>query len=264
MNAGGWRSQLATLDVRRPWFAPYAEPLEDLRHAVGQGSDAATALSQCGLAQREAGLPRFVPARELPPSEAYEKFVARTGNVPTRDNLHDLFNGLIWGQFPLSKRRLNELQAVEIARQGAGAARGPVRDAITVFDENGALLDAPAALWDALLAKDWRRAFVDLRPLWAQAQVRVFGHAVLEKLLQRRKEITAHVWRVPCAMGAIAEVDGWLAGQLAADTVARKPFMPLPLLGIPGWCGENQHFSFYDDPLVFRPAGRLVPGEITT
>jgi hypothetical protein len=32
-----------------------------------------------------------------------------------------------------------------------------------------------------------------------------------------------------------------------------KPFTPLPVLGIPGWCQENEDVSFYDDPRVFRP-----------
>lgn len=189
----------------------------------------------------------------MPAAEAYEAFVARTGTVPTRDNLHDLFNGLVWREFPQAKRHLNELQAAQIAAQGADAARGPVRDAITVFDENGALLDAPAALWEALLARDWRRLFVDLRPLWAQARVRVFGHALLEKLVQPRKEITAHVWRFQCPTHSMAEVDDWLAGQINAASLAGKPFTPLPLLGIPGWSAENQNFSFYDDSHVFRP-----------
>jgi len=26
----------------------------------------------------------------------------------------------------------------------------------------------------------------------------------------------------------------------------------LPVLGVPGWCHENENFSFYDDSLVFR------------
>jgi hypothetical protein len=51
-----------------------------------------------------------------------------------------------WLRFPQAKRRLNELQA-EIARGGTGATRVPLRDALTLFDENGAVLDAPPALW---------------------------------------------------------------------------------------------------------------------
>jgi hypothetical protein len=257
VSAGDWRGELAGLDPRRPWFAPYAGPLEELRQSVGHGADAAAALSGRGLGQPEVALPRFVPAHALPSTESYEGFVARTGSVPTRDNLHDLFNGLVWRQFPHAKHRLNQLQTEQIAARGVGAARGPVRDAMTVFDENGALLDAPAALWDALLAREWKRAFLDLRPLWTRARLRVFGHALLEKLLQPRKEITAHVWARQCPLHPTAEVDSWLAGQFTADSFAGKPFTPLPVLGIPGWCAGNQNFSFYDDPLVFRqPAGK--------
>jgi hypothetical protein len=250
VNAGEWRNQLAAVDARRPWFAPYAQAFVHLQRAIAEGGDAATALSSCSAS--EAGPPRFASFGGLPPSEAYESFVARTRTVPTRDNLHDLFNGLMWQHYPQAKSRLNELQSAQIAERGAGGPRGPVRDAITVFDENGALLDAPAALWDALLARDWKLAFVDLRPLWTQARLWIFGHSLLEKLVQPRKEITVHVWRFPCPGVAMAEVDRWLAAQLDADRLARKPFMPLPLLGIPGWCEENQQVSFYDDASVFR------------
>jgi hypothetical protein len=257
VNAGEWRNQLAAVDARRPWFAPYAQAFVHLQRAIAEGGDAATALSSCSAS--EAGPPRFASFRGLPPSEAYESFVARTRTVPTRDNLHDFFNGLIWLHYPLAKRRLNELQTAQIAANGAAGPRGAVRDAITVFDENGALLDAPAALWDALLARDWKLAFVHSRPLWAQARLWIFGHALLDKLVQPRKEITAHVWRFACPTGAgMAELDRWLAAQLDPETLACKPFVPLPLLGIPGWCEENRQVSFYDDPSVFRPGDPAV------
>ncbi len=199
---------------------------------------------------------RFSAPGELEPGDAYERHIHSTGSCPTRDNLHDFFNGLCWIGFPQSKKRLNELQATEIDRVGVGAVRGPVRDAITVFDENGALLHAPTALWDALLARDWRVLFIDLRPMWAQARLWVFGHALLEKLVYPRKTITAHVWRAECPDGPMPEVDEWLAAQLTADTLSSKPFTPLPVLGLPGWWPPNKNFSFYDDSLVYRPAGR--------
>jgi hypothetical protein len=255
VNPPASRARLAALDTAQPCFAPYALALEELRYAMAEGADVAAALSRRSP-QPPAAMPRFVPSAVMPPEEAYEAFVARTGTVPTRDNLHDLFNGLVWARFPQAKRRLNELQAHQIARQEKGGSRGPVRDAITLFDENGALLQAPPALWDALLARDWRRLFVELRPLWAQARVLVFGHALLEKLVEPHKEITAHVWRFQCPAQTMAEVDAWLAGQFTAATLAGKPFTPLPVLGIPGWCPENQNFSFYDDSLVFRPPAR--------
>src|SRR5690606_23656855 len=36
---------------------------------------------------------QFVSQKALLAGEAYENFIGTTGNIPTRDNLHDLFNG---------------------------------------------------------------------------------------------------------------------------------------------------------------------------
>ena len=159
-------------------------------------------------------------------------------------------------RFPATKRRLNQLQAAEIALAGGvGQLRGPVRDALTLFDENAALLQAPDALWQALLQRDWRRLFVDFRPLWAQARLVLVGHALMEKLVSPYKSITAHVYRmeVPMALGAdLAAWDTWLAGDLAPAVLATKPFTPLPVLGVPGWWAANEDPAFYDDTSVFR------------
>ena len=89
---------------------------------------------------------RFVAQNELPDGMAYEQFIFTTRSVPTRDNLHDFFNGLVWTRFPHTKQRLNQLQAQVIAAEGVQAVRGPLRDALTVFDENGAVLSAPPAV----------------------------------------------------------------------------------------------------------------------
>ena len=199
---------------------------------------------------------RFVPQSALPPGQAYEQFIFDTRTVPTRDNLHDLFNGLCWMRFPLTKNRLNQLQAEQLATLGVQSLRGPVRDALTVFDENAAFLQAPAPLWDALLARDWHRLFITLRPLWAQARLTLFGHALLEKLVSPRKAITAHVYLAPDAMNLISggsQLDAVVAASLSAEVLKTKPFVPLPVLGVPGWWPDNENFSFYDDPTVFRP-----------
>jgi hypothetical protein len=203
--------------------------------------------------------PRFVPAQALPDGMAYEQFIFETGQCPTREGAHDFFNGLVWLLLPQAKRQLNRVQAARIAADGVGGARGPVRDAATLFDENGAVLQAPGALWDALRQRDWRRLFIDLRPLWGQARVLIFGHALLEKLLWPRKDLTAHVLAIPCPGGAVAQIDGWLAGQLTAALLGAKPFLPLPVMGIPGWSPGNENFSFYDDSVVFRSAARPQP-----
>jgi hypothetical protein len=223
-----------SIDWSAPWFEPWRAVGEPVLSAWGT-QPLPGALNAAGPAPV-----RFVPQSQLPTGEPYECFIHRTGMCPTRENAHDFFNGLAWLAFPREKSLLNELQAAEIARGGIGSARGPVRDAITVFDENGAFLEAPAPLRDALLARDWRRLFVDLRGLWGEARLVVFGHALLEKLLAPRKDLTAHVWCGP--------------REFTAARLAAKPFAPLPLAGIPGWCAGNADFSFYDDRRVFRPA----------
>jgi hypothetical protein len=223
---------------------------------------------------------RFVPQADLPAGEAYEAFIYRTGQVPTRDGLHDFFNGLAWLLFPQTKRRLNQLHVAQITQTGIQPVRGPARDALTVFDENAAFLQCPDALWEALAAKDWQRLFVTLRPLWKEAHLVLFGHALLEKLVYPRKPITAHVYRARVAtvsaqgrpklergplggqrpaqrwsVGAgdsIADLDAWMAQDLSAEKLASKPFAHLPVLGVPGWCLENAEPAFYADTSVFR------------
>lgn len=245
-----WQGQLAALDTGGPWFEPWRDAGNRVAHALDAGAPLHEALNRHGTAAM-----RFVPHEELPAGTAYEQYIFQTARCPTRQGLHDFFNGLAWLQLPQAKRQLNRVQAAQIAARGVGSARGPVRDAATLFDENGAVFHAPESLWQALSDRDWRRLFWDLRPLWAQARLLVFGHALLEKLVRPRKNLTAHVWGIPCPMDSVAEVDRWLTGQLTAERLAAKPFLPLPVLGIPGWWPENQNFSFYDDSIVFRPAG---------
>lgn len=254
---------LPAIDWAQPWLAPYRAGGEAAMQAIahGEGSVAA-ALQHIRHASGQVWAPDFVGQDALPAGQAYEAHVFRTRTVPTRDNLHDFFNGLVWLAFPQAKRRLNELQAGEIARDGVGATRGPLRDALTLFDENGALLDAPPALWRALAARDWHTLFVGERRLWREARLVLFGHALLEKLVTPRKPITAHVL-LPLhgETGPAALDDAQVAAALDPLRLGRKPFVPLPVLGVPGWCRDNEAAQFYDDPHVFRPlTGRGIPG----
>ena len=236
------------------WSAPWLAPWRTLGQPVAQQLQHDPAVHRALQAAAPPALPvGFVPQSELPEGTAYEQYIWDTRRVPTRDNLHDFFNGLVWQQFPLTKRRLNQLQAQAIAADGVQAVRGPLRDAVTVFDENGALLQAPDALRDALRARDWERLFIDLRPLWAEARLVLFGHALLEKLVFPRNPIVAHVFHAPVAMNSIADMDSWLADQMEASAWSTKPFTPLPVLGVPGWWPANEAPGFYDDAQVFRP-----------
>ena len=246
---------VAAIDWAAPWLAPYRDPGEAVAQAVAQGGTVAAALQ----AAKPPAVPDFVTQDALPEGQAYEAHIFRTRTVPSRDNLHDFFNGLVWLAFPETKRRLNELQATEIARAGVGATRGPLRDALTLFDENGAVLDAPPALWEALIARDWQALFVTQRSLWHDVRLLLFGHALLEKLVTPRKPITAHVLLTYRANGAAALDDAAMAKNFGAKALEAKPFVPIPVLGVPGWCVENTSASFYADPQVFRP----LPGAVS-
>ena len=60
------------------------------------------------------------------------------------------------------------------------------------------------------------------------------------------------MWRVPSTV-APTDIDAWLAQDLSAEKLSRKPFSPLPLLGVPGWWPANADPDFYADASVFRP-----------
>lgn len=247
---------LEAIDWSAPWLTPWRGVGQGLAAQVEAGHTVAQALNAAGLAPV-----RFIPQAELPAGTAYEQHIFDTACVPTRDGLHDFFNGLCWMHFPLAKKKLNRLQAEQIAQTGIQPVRGPARDALTVFDENAALLMAPDALWDALAAKDWQALFGPLRPLWHEATLVLFGHALLEKLVYPRKPITAHVFRAQAATNSIADMDAWLADTLSAPMLAAKPFAHLPVLGVPGWWPENEVPAFYADASVFRaPRQPVGPG----
>lgn len=267
-EAGGTQRHFSRLiDWSEPWLAPWRGPGEPIAADALAGGDLPAALNAVALAPR-----RFVPQAELPEGVAYEAHIFATGAVPTREGLHDFFNALCWMRFPVTKLLLNRLQAQAIeAAGGVGTRRGPLRDALTLFDENAALLQAPEPIWQALLARDWSRLFVELRPLWAQSTLLLFGHALTEKLVAPYKSITAHVLKLPVPLdlptdllpgtgqgganvaGMVHPWDDWLAGQLTPEWLATKPYTPLPVLGTPGWWPANEDPTFYADVQVFRP-----------
>jgi Protein of unknown function (DUF3025) len=243
------------IDWNAPWLAGWRAVGEPIARQVVAGVAQPEALNAAG----HAGV-RFVPQSDLPEGQAYEDFIFATGQVPTREGLHDFFNALCWMHFPQAKKRLNQLQAREIARAGVGQVRGPVRDAATVFDENALLIQPSDAVWSALTEHRWVDAFVGLRSEWAHTRLWAFGHAALEKAVQPYKSITVHLWRVPQGV-AQADLDAWLAQDLTPEKLARKPFSPLPLLGVPGWWLANEDPAFYADASVFRPRRSPRPAE---
>lgn len=224
----------------------------------------------------------FVAQDALPIGEGYECFIATTGNIPTRNNLHDLFNGSIWLTFPKTKALLNYYHMIEIGNQideqGASASRGRVRDTITVFDENGAILvTSESSVGKALTEFDWQESLVAPRAKWdhpkqrnveAKTVVYIFGHALLEQLIQPRKALCAHSVIIDVAPDffvlSLSErmryLDSMLAKHmselLSQEGITPRALAPLPILGVPHFWAENDNPMFYQDTNVFRSGRR--------
>jgi hypothetical protein len=86
----------------------------------------------------------------------------------------------------------------------------------------------------------------------------LFGHALLEKLVQPRKGITAHVYRVNAQDQSVKAMDTWMAAEVTEEKLALKPFAHLPILGVPGWWADNENPDFYDDAFVFRSKREIL------
>lgn len=246
-------SKLHTLDLNAPYCAHWRPLIENSLAQLTQHDSVSALLNTI----KPLDFPKhFVPQEDLAEGQAYESFIFESHAIPTRDGPHDYFNALCWFLFTQSKIQLNLVQATQIQQDGIYNKRGPVRDAITIIDENGFLLACSDKLWEALTQKNWQRAFIELREHWQDSQTVIFGHALIEKLLNPYKGICAHVLRIPQQDGAfdLKAVDHWLSNQLTAETLATKPYIPVPIFGIPGWHDEQNQDGFYDDTDVFRPS----------
>ena len=258
-------SFMASVDWQRPWLASILGHAQ----AIVAAPDWRVALNEAAIRsalRNHRGLPlRFVAQSDLPTGLAYEEFISTTGNVPTRDNLHDVFNALVWLSFPKIKRQLNLLQATEIARdakgQGGAGTRGKQRDGATIFDENAALLIASdPGLISMLQNHDWQAAFLQKRALFGSAwEVCLFGHALMEKLVKPYKAITGHAWVVHVPTSYFAKTADqkreWLDDAISCQIAfgfGTANLTPLPILGVPGWW-PGQDSEFYRDAAVFRP-----------
>lgn len=219
----------------------------------------------------------FTSQNALPHGTAYEAFIAKTGKIPTRNNLHDWFGACIWSIFPESKALLN---AKHIANLTDDNQRNRLRDTATIFDENGAILvvcddDVGQSIGASLQHFDWRNCLVTPRHAWHnpycastndKAQLFIFGHALLEQLITPRKPLCSHtlIITMPATFfhlslsAKLHTLDKKLRQTLDAllvDGVTPRQFNPLPVLGVPHFWQENSNATFYQDDFVFR-AGR--------
>jgi len=198
---------------------------------------------------------------------SYEDRLYGRGELEFREHSwHDLFNVLVWLAFPRAKAALNARHhAAPVVARG----RGPVRDALTLFDESGmVVLSADADLPELIRGFRWKELFWTHRARVAEGMLFLpFGHALCEKALAPYKGITGRCLLFRSGPGllrlsteaGLRQVDALVAGHLADPATLQhtQELAPLPLLGIPGWCGDNREEGYYEDRGHFRP-GRMA------
>ena len=235
----------------RAWYARLAgrAPLEGL-NALAE---------EVGVRTASGRAVRFVPPAA--DDACYEIRLFETGRVETRpENRHDLFNALAWLAFPRTKARINAMHAAQIPREQG--QRGRLRDLLTIFDEGGAIVSAPPALWNLLKNFEWKELFWEQRAdVLRSMKVHVLGHATLEQSLQPWPGITCKAIFADAGTDAGADADACAAAWLAALPAQATPreMAPLPIFGYPGWLPASERPEFYDDERYFRPFRRDRP-----
>lgn len=216
------------------------------------------------------GAPLRLVAQGARPRRLEERYEARiylTGELQVRPaNWHDLLNALVWLTFPRAKAALNarHYQALVTGVASGALNRGPVQDALTLFDEGGVIVAASDAELLGLIERfAWKELFCGARTRLAQSmRFILFGHALYEKALAPFSGITgrgillhvsADFFDSPLP-AQIATVDRIVAEQLADPRRmnSTRELAPVPILGVPGWCAENTDTAYYDDATYFR------------
>jgi hypothetical protein len=244
---------------RSPMFEPLREHAAALsarpdwptREAIGALLAVRAPSTRAGAALR-----LVAPSRS---DESYETRLHHRGELQHRErNWHDLFNALAWLAYPRTKAALTAAHSEHPALRNG---RGRARDALTLFDESGAIVACtdPSLLED-LRAFRWKQLFWSRRERLLEAmRVYVFGHAVFEKALNPYVGMTAHALLLEVDaefMAAPLPTQMRTVDAMSADRVptmaSPRDLSPLPLLGVPGWWAGNAAERFYDNDQYFR------------
>ena len=261
-----WRESRA---FSEPFWKDYQPALERLDQGSFPDAEALCRLLPAGSCSHGGEPIQFVAASTIPGVE-YERHIYQTGQVSTREeSRHDLFNALVWARFPKLKAAINAVHFRQTDNR-PGTGRGPVRDALTLLDESGAIVvSTRAGVLDRVARHDWGEVFAETGASsgkdWMpdQLNVLVCGHALLEKFLSPYKSITAKVLLVQLdesgaeldREGLIRGLDQALARLILDGSALRSPadLSPLPLMGVRGWWPLGaQNEAFYADTGVFR------------
>lgn len=263
-----------------PWNEPFTQQLSCLplarleaQFSISDFSHWPNAEGLNALKQRlhiaKEAIPDFIDQDALPVSDDYyEQIIFKQGHIPTRANgWHDLFNGLVWLQYPATKKYLNQLHVDDIQKHGL-SPRSRLRNHITHFDECGVILaiehSQGAEIAELLGEHRWSEALFKRRSEWGRViHARMFGHANYEMLLNPFIGLTGKWLAVSVKSGFAkrsvleqnVEIDAGLHEMIRDKALFEqiKPLLPIPLLGIPEWYQQNQVEQFYHNRDYFRP-----------
>jgi hypothetical protein len=151
-------------------------------------------------------------------------------------------------------------------REAGARNRGPVQDALTLFDEGGVIVaTADAGLGEMLASRAWKDLFWHARgELIEGMRFVLVGHALYAKMLEPYAGVTGRgivcmvapdLFSLPIA-DQLAALDAQVAAHISEPRQLAAPcdLAPVPLLGIPGWCAGNASAAYYEDSAHFRPA----------
>jgi len=259
---------------RSPMFEAFARPCAQWRDGPGfpDRQRCAAALDAVPVRNSSGRALQLAEPADAAGAWGYERSIAESAELGFRQgNWHDLMNLLVWCVFPQSKARLNAAHLADPAGCARPAARwaapprSALRDALTLFDENGVIVASADPSLDRLLREfRWRELFVDRRAQVLESmRFIVFGHGLLDKARAPFIGLTGHACVLPLAP-ALRRLDAdALAGALDPAVAAwiaglRDPgeLAPLPVLGVPGWWPGNEQSQFYDDTRYFRTGRR--------
>ena len=207
--------------------------------------------------------------------QGFEQRAFLKGEVQMRPlDWHDLFNALAWMTFPTTKAVINA-RHFESLSEAQSVNRAPVRDAMTLFDEEGVVVvSSDAGLLELVREFRWKELFWKRRDeVRERMSFMLFGHALYHKALDPFIGMTgkAVLLNVPADFvqlplnAQVAQADRLLAACMWDRTrmTHGRELSPLPVLGVPGWWNANEQESFYDNTGYFRPgrAGSGMPDQ---
>lgn len=210
------------------------------------------------------------PIQFVPPAfekdSNYEVKIFLSGAIETRVTVkHDLLNAWVWLTFPQAKAAVNAGHYHALQARSPQAHRSGIEDALTLLDENGAVVVCSDPELVALLKNaQWKNVFWQQRVnTLSRMRIFLFGHGLLEKALHPYVGMCAHsvIFLVQTEFFSLdltdqlKSVDQLLAYYLAklGPDFNTRALTAVPLLGFPGYFADNTAESFYDNLDYFRP-----------